>query len=79
MVGGTKPRDSAGDGGRERSGGIGREVPDGTRGFRVTDSGIREDGTILVYDRNEFNEISCLTMLWTVQNFWTAGARFVFN
>ena len=33
-------------------------------------------GTILVYDRNEFNEISCLKMLWTVQNLWMAGKRF---
>ena len=36
-------------------------------------------GTTLVDARNGFNELSRLTMLWTVRHRWTAGGRFVFN
>ena len=36
-------------------------------------------GTTLVDARNVFNELSLLTMLWTVQHCWPAGARFAFN
>ena len=36
-------------------------------------------GTTLVDAHNEFNELSRLAMLWTVQHCWPAGARFAFN
>ena len=36
-------------------------------------------GTPLVDDCNGFNELSRLTMLWTVLHHWPAGARFAFN
>ena len=36
-------------------------------------------GTTLVDARNGFNELSRLSMLWTVQHRWPAGARFAFN
>ena len=36
-------------------------------------------GTTLVDARNDFNELSCLAMLWTVRHLWPAGARFDFN
>ena len=36
-------------------------------------------GTTLVDARNGFNELSRLTMLWTVRHCWPAGARFAFN
>ena len=29
--------------------------------------------------RNGFKDLSQLEMLWTVQHFWPAGARFIFN
>ena len=35
--------------------------------------------TTLVDACNGFNELSRLTMLWTVRNRWPAGARFAFN
>ena len=36
-------------------------------------------GTTLVDDRNGFNKLSRLAMLWTVRNRWPAGARFALN
>ena len=36
-------------------------------------------GTTLVDDRNGFNKLSRLAMLWTVRHRWAAGARFAFN
>ena len=36
-------------------------------------------GTPLVDDRNGFNELSRLAMLWTVWHCWPSGTRFVFN
>ena len=36
-------------------------------------------GTTLIDACNEFNNLSRLEMLWTVQNRWPAGARFAFN
>ena len=36
-------------------------------------------GTILVDARNGFNELSRLTMLWTLRHRWPAGVRFAFN
>ena len=36
-------------------------------------------GTTLVDARNGFNELSRLTMLWTVRQYLPAGARFTFN
>ena len=35
-------------------------------------------GTTLVDDRNGFNKLSRLTMLWTVWHCWPAGVRFAF-
>ena len=35
--------------------------------------------TTLVDARNGFNDMSRLAMLWTVQQRWPAGARFIFN
>ena len=35
--------------------------------------------TTIVDSRNGFNELSLLEMLWTVQPFWSAEERFVFN
>ena len=35
--------------------------------------------TTLVDDRNGFNELSRLEMLWTVRHCWPVGARFAFN
>ena len=35
--------------------------------------------TMLVDDRNGFNELSRLAMLWTVRHRWPDGARFAFN
>ena len=35
--------------------------------------------TTLVDDRNGFNKLSRLAMLWTVWHRWPAGARFAFN
>ena len=36
-------------------------------------------GTTLVDARNGFNDLICLTMLWTVCHRWPEGARFSFN
>ena len=36
-------------------------------------------GTMLVDARNGFNELSRLTILWTVRHRWPAGAGFVFS
>ena len=36
-------------------------------------------GTTLVDSCNGFNELSRLSVLWTVQHRWPAGARFAFN
>ena len=36
-------------------------------------------GTMLVDTRNGFNKLSRLSMLWTVQHRWPAGARFAIN
>ena len=36
-------------------------------------------GTMLVDARNGFNEMIRLSIMWTVQHRWPAGARFVFN
>ena len=36
-------------------------------------------GTMLVDARNGFNEMSRLSMLWTVRHSWPAGARFALN
>ena len=35
--------------------------------------------TMLVDDRNGFNKLIRLAMLWTVQHRWSAGARFALN
>ena len=35
--------------------------------------------TTLVYACNGLNELSHLSMLWTLRHHWTAGAMFVFN
>ena len=37
------------------------------------------NGNTLVDDRNGFNEMSRLVMLWNVRHHWPAGARFAFN
>ena len=34
---------------------------------------------MLIDDRNGFNELSRLPILWTVRHHWPAGAMFVFN
>ena len=36
-------------------------------------------GTTLVDARNEFNDMKCLAILWTVRQRWTAGAKFTLN
>ena len=36
-------------------------------------------GTTSVDDRNVFNDLNCLAMLWTVRHYWLAGERFAFN
>ena len=35
--------------------------------------------TTLNDERNGFNKLSCLEMLWTARHRWSAGARFAFN
>ena len=36
-------------------------------------------GKTLVDDRNGFNKLSCLEILWTVRHLWLEEARFTFN
>ena len=38
-----------------------------------------QSGTTLIDARNGINELSHLSLLWTVRKFWPAGARFAFN
>ena len=40
---------------------------------------VEPGGTTFVDARNGFNELSCLTMLWTVRHHCLAGAMFAFN
>ena len=40
---------------------------------------VKPGGTMLVDDRNGFNELSRLEMLWTVWHHWSVGPRFAFN
>ena len=65
-------RDSEGE-----EGGDGTQRALGAPEFLTQDAEL--SGTTLVDDRNGFNELRHLAMLWTVRNRWPTGARFAFN
>ena len=67
----------------EDRGGEGEEGGDGTQrtlgalDFPTHEADLR--GTTIVDARNGFNDLSRLTMMWTVRHRWPAGVRFIFN
>ena len=64
-------------------GGKGEEEGGGTQRALVALEFLTQEaepsGTTLVDDRNGFNNLSRLAMLWTVRHCWPAGSRFAFN
>ena len=45
----------------------------------ILDQDVELGGTTPVDDRNGFNDLSRLGMLWKVRHRWPEGARFAFN
>ena len=41
--------------------------------------GEETESLTLIYPRNVFNDLSCLTMLWTVRHCWLSGLIFALN
>ena len=72
---GMEVEEDRGSKGGEGGGGTLRSL--GALEFLTQDA--EPSGTTLVDDRNGFNELSRLAMMWTVWHRWSAGARFAFN
>ena len=58
-------------------GGVGTQWELGAHEFLTQEA--EPSGTTFVDARNGFNKLSRLSMIWTVQHRWPAGARFALN
>ena len=56
----------------------GDETPKVLGALELLTQDAEPSGNTLVDDRNGFNEMSRLAMLWTVRHSWMAGTRFTF-